>query len=77
MNRLYFSYAEAESDCDMIAGDNELHMAVVECFDLESPGESFAGIVVSIGDAWRYVEEHGHAAEIIYNADHTPETKAQ
>ena len=35
INRLYSRYDEAESDCDQIAGDNDLHMVVIERFDLE------------------------------------------
>ncbi len=74
MNRLYTSYAEAESDCDQIAGDNELHMVVIERFDLERPGE-FAAVVLNADESHGYLTLHEGEAEVIYEADHTPETR--
>ena len=76
MNRLYSNYDAAESDCDQIAGDNEIHMAVVERFDLEGPNE-FRACVLNIDEARAMVEAKGDDAEIIYEADHTPETRVR
>lgn len=75
MNRLYTSYKDAEDACDMIAGDNELHMAVVERFDLEGPDE-FAAVVLNWDEAVAHVEAHEGDAEIIHDADHTPAHRA-
>lgn len=80
MNRLYSDYATAEKDCDMIAGDNEFHMVVVERFDLESPdyGHRFAAVVINHNDLDEYVRTlHDDDFEVIYQADHTPETRAR
>lgn len=76
VNRLYTDYDEAEDDCDMIAGDNDLHMAVVERFDLEGPGE-FMACVLNITEARAMVAEKGDDAEIIYDNDRSPETQAR
>lgn len=76
INRLYSRYDEAESDCDQIAGDNDLHMVVIERFDLERPGE-FAAVVINGAEASAYLQLHEGDAEIIYEADHTPETRAR
>lgn len=78
MNKLYTSYQDAEKDCDMIAGDNGLHMVVVERFDLERPGDEFAGVVINHTGLAEYIGRLGDDDfEVVYEADHTPETIAK
>ena len=75
IHRLYLNYLEAESDCDQIAGDNELHMVVIERFDLEHPGE-FAAVVINAEDVDDYIRDlDDDDWERIYEADQTEATR--